>query len=98
MTGRYSLTGRVDYSHKSRIEFDQGNSPLVAQRAYGLLNARLALDIEDSGLSFALFGTNLTDKDYAIGGHDDGINGSLGFVLQQMGAPREWGVSAAYRF
>ena len=96
--GNMTLTGRIDYTHKSEIEFDYGNSPLVDQSPYGLLNARLTLDVSNSGLSFAVFGRNLTDEHYALGGHDDGEGGSLGFVLQQMGAPREWGISAEYRF
>jgi iron complex outermembrane recepter protein len=98
ITGNYGLTGRVDFIHKSRIEYDYSNSPLVAQSPYGLLNAGLQLDVTNTGLSFAIFGTNLTNSTYAVGGHDDGPAGSLGFVLQQMGAPREWGVSATYKF
>jgi hypothetical protein len=35
------LVGRVDYIYKSRIQYDYGNSPLIAQDPYGLLNARL---------------------------------------------------------
>lgn len=96
--GRSRLSARVDWNHKSRIEYDYGNSPLVAQSPYGLLNARLTLDVAGTGLSLAVFGTNLTNSIYAVGGHDDGEGGSLGFVLKQMGAPREWGVSAKYMF
>ncbi|HLN00350.1 MAG TPA: TonB-dependent receptor [Bryobacteraceae bacterium] len=35
------ISGRVDYIHESGIQYDLGNSPLVAQASYGLLNARL---------------------------------------------------------
>lgn len=94
----YDATGRLDYIHKSKIEYDYGNSPLVSQSAFGLLNARLTLDARKYGLSLSVFGTNLTNKVYAVGGHDDGVQGSLGFVLQQMAPPREWGVSAEYKF
>lgn len=98
LPAEYRLAGRVDWSHKSRIEYDYGNSPLVAQNPYGLLNARLTLDVGSTGLSLALFGTNLTNSIYAVGGHDDGVGGSLGFVVKQMGAPREWGISGKYQF
>lgn len=96
--GSSTLTGRIDYSHKSLIEYDYGNSDLVDQPAYGLLNARLTLGVANTGLSFSLFGLNLTDEHYALAGHDDHQGGTLGFVLQQMGAPREWGLSAQYKF
>jgi iron complex outermembrane recepter protein len=98
ITSDYTATGRVDYIQKSRIEYDYGNSPLVSQPAYSLVNARLRFDATRLGVSVSVFGTNLTNKVYAVGGHDDGPQGSLGFVLQQMAPPRQWGVSAEYRF
>jgi iron complex outermembrane receptor protein len=92
------LTGRVDYVHKSTIQYDYGNSPLVAQRPYGLLNGRLAWQLPDSHWSVYVSGTNLTDTHYAIGGIDDGAGGSLGEVVKMMGAPREWSVGGRYQF
>lgn len=92
------LTAHVDYVHKSRIEYDYGNSPLVAQSPYGLLNARLTWQPVDPRHSLYAFGTNLTDTHYATGGIDDGPGGSLGEVVKLMGAPREWGLGASWRF
>jgi iron complex outermembrane receptor protein len=86
------VTAHIDYIHKSRIQYDYSNSPLVAQDPYGLLNARITWQPHDSGLSVFLFGTNLTDVHYAVGGLDDGPGGSLGEVVKLMGPPREWGV------
>jgi iron complex outermembrane receptor protein len=94
---RGQLVGHVDFIHKSEIQYDYGNSPLVAQPPYGLLNARLSWDRVDHRLSVYLFGTNLTDTHYAVGGIDDGPTGSLGEVVKLMGPPREWGVGARYR-
>jgi iron complex outermembrane recepter protein len=88
------LAVRVDYIHKSRIHYDYGNSPLIAQDPYGLLNARLTWQPHGSPLSLFLFGTNLTGVHYAVGGIDDGPTGSIGEVLKLMGPPREWGVGA----
>jgi iron complex outermembrane receptor protein len=88
----------IDYIHKSAIQYDSGNSPLVAQDPYGLLNARLTLALRNSGLSFFLFGTNLTNSHYALGGIDDGAGGSLGEVIKLMGPPRQWGFGAQYQF
>jgi iron complex outermembrane receptor protein len=92
------LTGRIDYVHKSRIQYDYSNSALVAQAPYGLLNARLTWQPIDRRLSLFAFGTNLTDTHYATGGIDDGAGGSLGEVVKLMGAPREWGLGATWRF
>jgi iron complex outermembrane receptor protein len=94
----FDLTGRMDYIHKSTIQYDYGNSPLVSQSPFGLLNARITVGNQHYGLSVSVFATNLTNTVYAVGGHDDGPDGSLGFVLQQMAPPREWGVSATYKF
>jgi iron complex outermembrane receptor protein len=91
-------TCRIDYIHKSRIEYDYSNSPLVAQVSYGLLNTRLTWQPRDSRVSFFLFGTNITNTRYAVGGIDDAPGGSLGEVTILMGPPRQWGVGAQYRF
>src|SRR5262249_6005292 len=32
------VVGRIDYIHKSTIQYDYGNSPYIAQAPYGLLN------------------------------------------------------------
>jgi len=92
------LIGKIDYIHKSTIQYDYGNSPLVAQSPYGLLNARATVKFKNTRVSVFVFGTNLTDVHYAVGGLDDGPGGSLGEVVKQMGAPREWGLGAEARF
>jgi iron complex outermembrane recepter protein len=92
------VTARVDYLHKSTIQYDYSNSPLVAQRPFGLLSARLSWRTSREHWSLWVFGTNLTDVHYAIGGLDDGAGGSLGEVVKLMGAPRQWGVGSEFRF
>jgi iron complex outermembrane receptor protein len=92
------LVGRGDYIHKSTIQYDYSNSPLVAQRPFSLLNARLTWQTPNPRVSLDLFGTNLTDTHYALGGLDDGPTGGFGEVIKLMGPPREWGVGVHYRF
>jgi iron complex outermembrane receptor protein len=92
------LTARVDYIHKSRIEYDYGNSSLVSQAPYGLLNAKVSWQMPESRLSFYSFGTNLTEAHYAVGGLDDGPGGSIGEVIKLMGSAREWGLGGQFRF
>lgn len=98
----FNLTARVDYAHKSDIAHNLENTPLLRQRAYGLLNARLTLESESSGLSLSVFGTNLTDEHYFTGGYDDGTiansAGGLGITIVNMAPPREYGVSVQWRF
>ena len=96
--GAGHLVGRADYIHKSTIQYDYSNSPLVAQDPFGLLNARLTWQMRHSPVSVYLFGTNLTDTHYALGGLDDGPNGGLGEVIKLMGPPRQWGLGAQYGF
>ncbi|MDO7842135.1 TonB-dependent receptor [Sphingomonas immobilis] len=62
-----SLLGRVDFSYKSRMQFDVFNDPRAVQAPYGLLNARLQLtaaNIVGKEVSLAVFGRNLTDRQY----------------------------------
>ena len=92
------LTGRIDYIHKTRVQYDYGNSPLVSQAPYGLWNARLTWQKPESRFSFFGFGTDLMNTHYAVGGLDDGPGGSIGEVVKLMGSPREWGLGGQYRF
>ena len=94
------VTGRVDYAWKNTIFYNPENTPFLRQPSYGVLNARLTFALEDSGWSLGVFGTNLTDERYFVGGYDDAQSPSpaLGFAIVNMAAPREWGVSAQLRF
>jgi iron complex outermembrane receptor protein len=100
LSDRFELRARVDYAHKSTINFDVANSPLLRQKPYGLLNARITLLHVANGLSLAVFGSNLTDERYFVGGFDDADtpNPGLGFAFRNMAPPREYGVSAQWQF
>jgi iron complex outermembrane receptor protein len=94
------VTSRIDYAHKNRIFYNTENTRNVLQPAYGVLNARVSFEHDASGVSVAVFGSNLTNESYIIGGFDDATNPNpgLGFAFATQGAPREWGVSARIRF
>jgi iron complex outermembrane receptor protein len=70
---------------------------LVTQAGYGLLNGRISYALSDSGLSFALWGRNLTKKRYYTGILDF-VNSGLGYIQSQAGTPRQYGIEASYRF
>lgn len=67
-----SLLLRADYSHRSHVFFDTFNNPYVAQKAYGILNGRIQLDLDPTligtGVSVALYGRNLTNTKFSTYG------------------------------
>jgi iron complex outermembrane receptor protein len=64
--------------------------------SYGLLGARIEWsDISKSGIDLALFGTNLTDKDYVLGGYPIS---ALGMHSSFYGEPRMYGGSLKIHF
>lgn len=60
--------------------------------AYGLLNGQIDLDIDVlNGLNLAIFGTNILDKEYAIGGLVVPI-GAVTVSNRFLGDPQTWGI------
>ncbi|WP_260598328.1 TonB-dependent receptor [Sphingomonas endolithica] len=86
---------RVDYTQYSRIYHDVANSPIITDDGYGLLNARLNYTLPNKAVTLSVFGTNLTDTLYLVSGN---VSGAFGLAEASYGRPREWGVSAAFRF
>lgn len=87
---------RVDYSYRGRIYHDISNAPSVSQAPLDLVNARISFTPSRGRWELAAFATNLTDEAYI----DSGIfiTGGFGVALATPGRPREWGVSARFRF
>jgi iron complex outermembrane receptor protein len=93
---RGMLTLRSDYSYRSYTETTPTNTAMLAQPAFGLLSARIALASNDGTREVALFGTNLTDKLYVTNGLE--AVALFGQAEVNYGRPREWGLSASVRF
>jgi len=89
------ITVRADWSYKSKVYHDVFNDARLAQDAFDVVNAYASFETADEAWEFALFGTNLTDERYKLSG-----NSSVGFGLAEVtySAPREWGLSAKFRF
>ena len=89
------ITLRGDWSYKSKVYHDVFNDERIAQPGFSVANAYASFTTASEKWTLALFGTNLTDERYRISG-----NSSLGFGLAEstFAAPREWGVTARYRF
>lgn len=65
--------------------------------SYRLVNARLSWNnVMKSQFSAALFGKNLADEEYFVGGMP--LGASLGHNAAAVGEPRTYGVEVAYRF
>jgi iron complex outermembrane receptor protein len=91
-----TLSLRGDYAYRSRYYNDTANTPGLVQDAFGLVNARIALEGSSQAWELAVFGTNLTDEHYITGGV--GGLAAIGFNEVQYARPREWGVALTYRF
>jgi iron complex outermembrane receptor protein len=86
---------RADLSSYSRIYHDVANSPLATDDGYSLLNARLSYTLPGQAIQLSVFGTNLTNALYLVSGN---VSGAFGLAEGSYGRPREWGISASYRF
>jgi iron complex outermembrane receptor protein len=89
------LALRGDISTYSRIFNDVANTPIITEDGYTLVNARLSYSFARNRVTLALFGTNLTNSLYIVSGN---ASGAFGLAEASYGRPREWGISAGYRF
>ena len=95
------LTARVEYNYRGKIYFHptKVGAPLndaIAGKARGLLDARITLselDIIGKKASIAVWGKNLTDKEYRVHGIDFG---GLGYGGNVYGEPRSFGVDVNF--
>ncbi len=96
---KVNVTGRLDYGFKSAITYDVSNvAGLITEQAYGLLNGKLTFGVKNTGWSVSLFGTNLLDRRYIVGGWDQCTASALDFCVVEYGAPREYGIAGEYRY
>jgi len=98
ITGTYSFTvgemegrARLNYTRRSKQYFNPDN--LAAQKAYGLLNASIDLDINETW-SVAVWGRNLTNTEYRT---NRGVS-FLGVPFSLFAQPRTYGAELTVRF
>jgi iron complex outermembrane recepter protein len=88
---------RADYSWRDSVEFNVLND-FNRQPSVGLLSARLAYASRDRSFEVALFGTNLTDKQYAYNGGTIVNPGGPPIASWQAAADRRlYGVEMTYQ-
>ncbi len=96
--GRFDANATLTY--KGEHEFLLPNREGEGEDGYALLNAALSLTPNIRGktpLAVTLFGRNLTDETYKIYA-ENSVDFGLGLLYAQYGKPREWGLSARYRY
>jgi iron complex outermembrane receptor protein len=89
------LAVRGDASLYSRIYHDVANSPLASDNGYVLVNTRVSYTLPGGNIQLAGFVTNLTDELYYVSAN---VSGAFGLAEASYGRPREYGISASYRF
>ncbi len=84
------------YSWKSRFWFTEANIEGLAQPAFGLVNARLGVEVDDPRLILNIGGTNLLEEKYFMGaGHWGGL---LGLPTFTPGSPRMLEATLTWKF
>lgn len=87
------IRARVGYTYQTKVFPTTDLSTAIAQGSYGLLGAG-AIWNRDQHWSFALQGSNLTNKSYRTDGYNIPV---LGILTGFYGAPRLVSVSATYK-
>ncbi|MEL1265645.1 TonB-dependent receptor [Pseudoxanthomonas putridarboris] len=94
--GSNSFYLRPSYTWKSRVYFEDENTPGLEQGAYGLLSLRMGMTLDNGRWDIGLWGTNLTDEEYLIDAGNTGRQfGTPTFIA---GQPRAYGITAKVRF
>ncbi|MDX3885164.1 MAG: TonB-dependent receptor [Sphingomonas sp.] len=101
LPGETDVTLFASYSFTGKVNTSDSNASAVGLKdsfpGYGTFDARIEWhDAIARGIDLALFGTNLTNKDYLVGGYS--VATDLGTDAILAGEPRMYGVSAKYRF
>ncbi len=83
-----------DFSYQDDVYFDIYETPFLREDGYWLFNARIGIASADGRWDASLWGRNLADSDYRVGGFTGGVAGPV----QIFGPPRTYGVSLSYNF
>lgn len=113
LTGRYAiplsigkLTSQIHWYWQSSEELSPGATGFDLaqdhiQGAYGLLDARITLELTDIGAEISVYGRNLTDRRYFTSILDLATNvpaRALGVSIGQVGDPRTFGAVLSKHF
>lgn len=90
------VTPRVSWYHQSVVNYSEEVAWLTEQDTFGLLSARVGLELNDGKTEVALWGTNLLDRVYS----DNAISFDDGFAVADIfyGPPRLYGIEIIRHF
>jgi iron complex outermembrane recepter protein len=90
------LSTRVQWTYRGQQANDAKDSRSVRSGKYGLLDARMSLELTDGRTELVLFGSNLLDREYFNNGLD--ATDSAGRAIRFQGQPRRYGVEVRREF
>ncbi len=96
-----TLTGSVNFYYQTKASLNPDQLSIFSneytiQSPYGVLNARLALDIPKYAVTVEGWAKNLTDRRYLVGATD--VTNQLGIGNALISDPRTFGFSVTKRF
>lgn len=93
----YDATISADYQYTGDVYLDDSNDPYKQSGSYEIINARLALHLDEWDSEVIVWARNLLDEEYiARSGFDVPVQ--EGKIMAYAGAPRTFGVSVRKRF
>lgn len=92
------ITTNADYVWTDKQQSNLTLADQVLLPSYGVLSARIQYSAPGDRYTIALFGTNLTNKNYLIGGTDFAGGYTSGVELLDPARPREVGVEVRFNF
>jgi iron complex outermembrane receptor protein len=96
-----TLTSSVNFSYQTHVNLAPDTISVYSQNypiqgGYGLLGARIALDVPKYQSTLELWGKNLTDRKYLVGTTD--LTAALGIGSSILSDPRTFGFDIVKRF
>lgn len=91
-----TLSAQMDGNWKDDVTFNLVPTPALREKAYGLLNARIAYTDQNEKWSAAVFVRNLADQYYRVYSFD--TSGDFGALEDVPGTPRWFGASISYNW
>ena len=85
---------QADFNFQDDVFFDIYETPFLQEDSYWLFNASFGINASDGRWRASVWGRNLGDTEYRIGGFTGGVAGPV----HMFGQPRTYGVSLAYNF
>jgi iron complex outermembrane receptor protein len=94
---KWELALSANYSYQDQQNSTATDADALQLKSYDLFGARIALTDPSGRWNAALYGNNLTDEFYFVGGIDF-YGAGVGTRRYDVGRPREYGVSLRYTF